>query len=115
MTPFYVSGRAPILARKNAPQDYAVEHRFKSHRRDGGALFADLPECHSKTLWRLRAGATGGQLSIDPILPKFADDEIEELRRQSNEGLQARLAKSFPMPLSVEEYQKRLDFRTGDY
>jgi DNA polymerase-3 subunit alpha len=27
-----------------------------------------------------------------PILPKFADDEVEELRRQAWEGLRARLA-----------------------
>ena len=27
----------------------------------------------------------------DPILPKFADDEVAELRRQANEGLQKRL------------------------
>ena len=33
-----------------------------------------------------------------PILPQFADDEVEELRRQAREGLDDRLARSSPMP-----------------
>ena len=48
----------------------------------------------------------------DPILPKFADDEVEELRRQSNEGLKARLD-VIPHAVSVEAYQERLDFELG--
>jgi DNA polymerase III subunit alpha len=47
-----------------------------------------------------------------PILPKFADDEVQELRRQANEGLQARLA-VIPHSATPEEYQARLDFELG--
>ncbi|MDP3960321.1 MAG: DNA polymerase III subunit alpha, partial [Pseudorhodobacter sp.] len=44
-----------------------------------------------------------------PILPKFADDEVQELRRQANAGLQARLA-IIPHAVTPDEYQARLDF-----
>ena len=84
-----------------------VEHRFKSHA-EMAERFADLPECISNTV-EIARRCHWRPTVIDPILPKFADDEIEELRRQSNEGLQARLA-VIPHAASVEEYQKRLDF-----
>jgi DNA polymerase-3 subunit alpha len=47
-----------------------------------------------------------------PILPKFADDEIEELRRQARDGLRDRLT-VIPHAVSVEEYEKRLNFELG--
>ena len=48
----------------------------------------------------------------DPILPKFADNEIEELRRQSFAGLKDRLA-VIEAVAPVEEYEKRLEFELG--
>lgn len=71
-------------------------------------LFADLPEALENTV-EIAQRCAFKSYKRDPILPKFADDEVEELRRQSNEGLQKRLA-VIPHATSVEEYQKRLDF-----
>jgi len=54
-------------------------------------LFADLPEALENTV-EIAKRCAFKTYKRDPILPKFADDEIVELRRQANEGLQKRLA-----------------------
>ncbi len=72
------------------------------------ALFADLPEALENTVEIARRCAFMAA-KRKPILPKFADDEVQELRRQANEGLRNRLA-VIPHAASVEEYQTRLDF-----
>jgi DNA polymerase-3 subunit alpha len=87
-----------------------AQHYFKSQE-EMVALFADLPEAIENTLEIARRCAFMAYRR-DPILPKFADDEVEELRRQANEGLQQRLA-VIPHAVSVEEYQERLDFELG--
>src|SRR5690606_37574810 len=46
------------------------------------------------------------------ILPRFASDEVEELRRQAWDGLRARLA-VIPHAAPVEEYEERLRFELG--
>ena len=71
-------------------------------------LFADLPEAIDNTV-EIAKRCAFKVYKRDPILPKFADDEIVELRRQANEGLQARLA-VIPHAVSLEDYQARLDF-----
>ncbi len=71
-------------------------------------LFADLPEAIDNTV-EIAKRCAFKVYKRDPILPKFADDEVLELRRQANEGLQARLA-VIPHAVSREEYQARLDF-----
>ena len=75
------------------------------------ALFADLPEALENTVEIAKRCAFAAYKRA-PILPRFADDEVHELRRQANEGLQARLA-VIPHAVSVEEYQERLDFELG--
>ena len=87
-----------------------AQHYFKSQE-EMVALFADLPEAIENTVEIARRCAFMAYRR-DPILPKFADDEVEELRRQANEGLQQRLA-VIPHAVSVEEYQERLDFELG--
>ncbi|MDP5219517.1 DNA polymerase III subunit alpha [Ruegeria sp. 2205SS24-7] len=87
-----------------------AQHYFKSPQ-EMATLFADLPEAIENTVEIARRCAFMAYRR-DPILPKFADDEIEELRRQANEGLQQRLA-VIPHAVSVEEYQERLDFELG--
>ena len=72
------------------------------------ALFADLPEAIENTV-EIARRCSFAAYKRKPILPKFADDEVQELRRQANEGLQARLA-VIPHSVSVEDYQARLDF-----
>ena len=71
-------------------------------------LFADLPEALENTI-EIAQRCAFKVYKRDPILPKFADDEVVELRRQSNKGLQRRLA-VIPHAVSVEDYQKRLNF-----
>ena len=86
------------------------QHSFKSAA-EMLTLFADLPEATQNTVEIARRCAFMAYRR-DPILPRFADDEIEELRRQANAGLQERL-KVIPHAASVEDYQKRLDFELG--
>ncbi len=86
------------------------QHYFKSES-EMAALFADLPEALENTVEIARRCAFRAR-KHDPILPRFADDEVQELRRQANEGLQARLA-VIPHAAPVEDYQKRLDFELG--
>jgi DNA polymerase-3 subunit alpha len=83
------------------------QHYFKSPA-EMAALFADLPEAIENTV-EIAKRCAFKTYKRDPILPKFADDEVVELRRQANEGLQARLA-VIPHAVSLEEYQARLDF-----
>ncbi len=83
------------------------QHYFKSQE-EMITLFADLPEAIENTVEIARRCAFKTYLR-DPILPKFADDEVAELRRIANEGLQKRLA-VIPHAVSLEEYQERLDF-----
>ncbi|WP_306115763.1 MULTISPECIES: DNA polymerase III subunit alpha [unclassified Roseovarius] len=86
------------------------QHYFKSPQ-EMATLFADLPEAIENTIEIARRCAFG-TYRRDPILPKFADDEVEELRRQAEQGLKDRLA-VIPHATSVEEYEKRLDFELG--
>ena len=47
-------------------------------------LFADLPEATANTV-EIAQRCAFKAYTRDPILPKFADDEVEELRRQAND------------------------------
>ncbi len=86
------------------------QHYFKSPE-EMAALFADLPEALDNTVEIARRCAFRAQ-TREPILPKFADDEVEELRRQAQDGLAARLA-VIPYAASPEEYSARLEFELG--
>ena len=83
------------------------QHYFKSES-EMAALFADLPESIENTIEIARRCAFSVQ-KRKPILPRFADDEVVELRRAANVGLQARLAVITPSA-TPEDYQSRLDF-----
>lgn len=84
-----------------------AQHYLKSPQ-EMATLFADLPEAVENTVEIARRCAFMAYKRA-PILPKFADDEVQELRRQANAGLQERLA-VIPHAVSPEDYQKRLDF-----
>ncbi len=86
------------------------QHYFKSEA-EMCALFADLPEALENTVEIARRCAFMAY-KRKPILPKFADDEVEELRRQAWEGLERRLA-VIPLAASREEYEERLRFELG--
>ncbi|MCY1127987.1 DNA polymerase III subunit alpha [Frigidibacter sp. RF13] len=83
------------------------QHYFKSEA-EMATLFADLPEALENTVEIARRCAFGAK-KRNPILPRFADDEVEELRRQAWDGLKARLA-VIPHSATVEEYEARLKF-----
>ncbi|MBK4216349.1 DNA polymerase III subunit alpha [Paracoccus caeni] len=86
------------------------QHYFKSAE-EMAVLFADLPEALENTVEIARRCAFAVKKHA-PILPRFADDEVEELRRQARAGLEERL-KVIPHSVSVEEYHARLDFELG--
>ena len=86
------------------------QHYLKSPQ-EMVTLFADLPEAVENTV-EIAKRCAFKAYKRDPILPKFADDEVAELRRQAEEGLKARLA-VIPHAAPVEEYEKRLDFELG--
>jgi DNA polymerase-3 subunit alpha len=87
-----------------------AQHYLKSTE-EMAALFADLPEALENTV-EIAKRCAFKAYKRDPILPKFADDEVDELRRQAKEGLAARLA-VIPHAASVEDYEKRLEFELG--
>src|SRR6056297_2491705 len=86
------------------------QHYFKSQE-EMATLFADLPEALENTV-EIAKRCAFGCYKRDPILPRFADDEVDELRRQARAGLEARLA-VIPHAAPVEDYEKRLDFELG--
>ncbi|MDO5659066.1 MAG: DNA polymerase III subunit alpha [Paracoccus sp. (in: a-proteobacteria)] len=83
------------------------DHYFKTPE-EMAVLFADLPEAVENTVEIARRCAFSVS-KHKPILPRFADDEVDELRRQAREGLEARLA-VIPHSAPVEDYHARLDF-----
>jgi DNA polymerase-3 subunit alpha len=86
------------------------QHYFKTPA-EMATLFADLPEALENTVEIARRCAFMAYRR-DPILPRFADDEVAELRRQAQEGLRNRLEIIDPAA-PVEEYEKRLEFELG--
>ena len=86
------------------------QHYFKSEF-EMCALFADLPEALESTVEIARRCAFAA-FKRKPILPKFADDEVNELRRQAHAGLTARLA-VIPHAVPLDDYTARLDFELG--
>ncbi len=85
------------------------EHRFKTQA-EMADLFDDLPEAIANTIEIARRCAYRPR-TRKPILPKFGVDhgEAEELRRQAEAGLTARLAQVAAV-CPEEEYRARLRF-----
>jgi len=86
------------------------QHYFKTQA-EMVTLFADLPEAIDNTV-EIAKRCAFQAYRRDPILPKFADDEVAELRRQAQEGLKARLA-IIPHAAEVSVYEARLEFELG--
>ncbi len=96
---------------QNEPRRRLTPQHYLKSPAEMAVLFADLPEALENTVEIARRCAFMAYRR-DPILPKFADDEVQELRRQANKGLQDRLA-VIPHAVTPEEYQARLDFELG--
>ena len=86
------------------------QHYFKSEA-EMCALFADLPEALENTVEIARRCAFMAY-KRKPILPVFAENEVEELQRQAWEGLEKRLA-VIELAAPREEYEERLRFELG--
>ncbi|MCB5409940.1 DNA polymerase III subunit alpha [Pseudogemmobacter faecipullorum] len=86
------------------------QHYLKSEA-EMCALFADLPEALENSVEIARRCAFMAYKRA-PILPKFADDEVEELRRQAWDGLEKRLS-VITLAAPREEYEERLRFELG--
>ncbi len=86
---------------------FTPEHCFKSPE-EMVTLFADLPEAVENTVEIARRCAYA-PTTRKPILPRFAENEVEELRRQAREGLEKRLGAHAPAA-PREEYEKRLAY-----
>jgi DNA polymerase-3 subunit alpha len=99
----YVDQQGP--RRRLTPQHY-----FKSPA-EMATLFADLPEALENTVEIARRCAYRVPRR-KPILPRFAEDEVEELRRQAWAGLEARLKVIRPSA-PREVYEERLRFELG--
>ena len=84
-----------------------AQHYFKSPQ-EMATLFAVLPEALENTV-EIAQRCAFMAYRRDPILPKFAEVEVQELRRQAKAGLENRLT-VIPHATSVEEYEKRLEF-----
>ncbi|MBV0913864.1 DNA polymerase III subunit alpha [Anianabacter salinae] len=87
-----------------------AQHYFKSAD-EMTALFADLPEAIRNTV-EIAMRCAFKVEKRSPILPRFADDEVEELRRQAKAGLEARLA-VIEHAVPVADYEARLEFELG--
>jgi len=86
------------------------QHYFKSAK-EMSVLFSDLPEAIENTVEIARRCSFMAR-TREPILPKFAEDEVEELRSQARRGLVARL-EVIPLSAKTEEYEERLEFELG--
>ncbi len=96
---------------QNEPRRRLTPQHYLKSPAEMCALFADLPEATENSVEIARRCAFAVP-TRDPILPRFADDEVEELRRQAQAGLKARLA-VIPHAASIAEYEARLDFELG--
>ncbi|WP_428928345.1 DNA polymerase III subunit alpha [Marinibacterium sp. SX1] len=95
---------------QDARRRLTAQHYLKSPQ-EMATLFADLPEAVENTV-EIAKRCAFMAYRRKPILPKFADDEVVELRRQAVEGLKARL-EVIPHAAPVSEYEERLEFELG--
>ena len=83
------------------------EHYFKSQD-EMAELFGDLPEAVENTVEIARRCSYCAE-KRSPILPRFADNESEELRNQARSGLEERL-KVATLAADRQEYADRLNY-----
>ena len=71
-------------------------------------IFEDLPEAIENTI-EIAVRCAFKVERRDPILPKFAQNEVEELRKQAHDGLSVRMSK-VDLSGTVSEYRDRLNY-----
>ncbi len=101
------------LGQEDRPQ--VAPNQYLKTAEEMQALFADLPEALETTVEiAKRCGVRATK--HDPILPNFGDgsrSEIEELRVQAEDGLEARLAAAPKLYAPRETYTERLEYELG--
>ncbi len=100
-------GDGTYVDQRESRRKVTPNHYFKSQE-EMVALFADIPEAIENTV-EIAKRCAFKAYTRDPILPKFADDEVEALRVQAHEGLKARL-EIIPHAGSVDDYRARLNY-----
>ncbi len=96
---------------QNEPRRRLTPQHYLKTEAEMCALFADLPEALENTVEIARRCAfMAGKRK--PILPVFAENEVEELQRQAWEGLEKRLA-VIELAAPREVYEDRLRFELG--
>ncbi|MBU6140652.1 MAG: DNA polymerase III subunit alpha [Proteobacteria bacterium] len=88
--------------KQNSPEQF-----FKSQE-ELESLFSDLPEAIENTA-NIAKKCHIMAFERPPTLPKFSDDEAEELKRQSSEGLKSRLQSKFELEETPTEKQKEIE------
>ncbi|HSF96141.1 MAG TPA: DNA polymerase III subunit alpha [Thermohalobaculum sp.] len=73
--------------------------------------FKDIPEAVENTV-EIALRCAFRPRTHPPILPRFAENEVDELKRQSREGLAERL-EVIPHAAPVADYEARLEFELG--
>ncbi len=100
-------GQNAYLDQEAERERLTQEHYFKSSS-EMRILFSDLLEAFDNTL-EIAVRCTFKPKKRNPILPKFASNEKEELKRQAEHGLQNRIS-SNSLSDSYEVYSKRLNY-----
>ena len=93
------------------PRRQLSEHHYLKSADEMAELFDDLPEALETTV-EIAQRCAFRVPARDPILPRLAENEMDELRRQAEEGLARRL-ETIEHAVPVEEYRERLDFELG--
>ncbi|MGA1685403.1 MAG: DNA polymerase III subunit alpha, partial [Gemmobacter sp.] len=96
---------------QSAPRRRLTPHHHFKSAAEMAALFADLPEAVENTIEIARRCSYRPKKRA-PILPRFAEDEVEALRAAARAGLEARLAAG-AAAAAPEAYRERLEFELG--
>ncbi|MEM1273032.1 MAG: DNA polymerase III subunit alpha [Pseudomonadota bacterium] len=100
-----------VYVDQQAPRRRLTQQHYLKTAEEMAALFADLPEALENTVEIAQRCAFRAR-THPPILPKFAENEVAELRKQARDGLAARLD-VIPHAASVKDYEDRLEFELG--
>ena len=96
-----------FVDQKTGRRRLTPEHYFKSQD-EMCSLFDDLPEAVENTVEIARRCSFRAQ-GREPILPKFTDNEADEMRRQARKGLADRL-NTLTASAPESEYRERLEY-----
>lgn len=106
---FYIKNGG-FETQKDARRILTPEHFFKSQEMML-ELFEDLPEAINNTL-EIAKRCSFHSRTRAPMLPKFCDDESEELKKRAVAGLKSKISK-IELADTEEAYFQRLEYELG--